>query len=51
MTGSALFLVWSQGFTDYEELQPFGFGRDARTLFNTDGDNVLIIKVSHMLNI
>jgi len=51
MTGSALFLVWSQGFTDYEEFQPFGFGRDARTLFNTDGDNVLMIKASHMLNI
>ncbi|MBN2602153.1 MAG: hypothetical protein JXR87_09180, partial [Candidatus Marinimicrobia bacterium] len=51
MTGSALFLVWSQGFTDYEEFQPFGFSRDTRTLFNTDGDNVLMIKVSHMLNI
>jgi len=50
-TGSALFLVWSQGFTDYEEFQPFGIDRDARTLFNTNGDNVLMIKVSHMLNI
>ncbi|MBU0711921.1 hypothetical protein KJ762_08575 [bacterium] len=50
-TGSALFLVWSQGFTDYEEFQPFGMNRDIRTLFNTDGDNVLMIKVSHMLNI
>jgi len=50
-TGSAMFLVWSQGFTDYEEFQPFGISRDARTLFNTDGDNVLMIKVSHMLNI
>ncbi len=50
-TGSTLFLVWSQGFTDYEEFQPFGFNRDAKTLFNTDGDNVFMIKVSHMLNI
>lgn len=50
-TGSSLFLVWSQGFTDYETFQPFDFGRDARTLFDTDGDNVLMIKVSHMLNL
>jgi len=50
-TGSSLFLVWSQGFTDYETFQPFEFGRDAGTLFDTDGDNVLMIKISHMLNL
>jgi hypothetical protein len=50
-TGSSLFLVWSQGFTDYEEFRSFRLNRDARTLFNTDGDNVFMIKVSHMLNI
>ena len=50
-TGSALFLVWSQGFTDYEEFQPFGLRQDVRNLFRNDGDNVLMIKLSHMFNI
>ncbi len=49
-TGSSIFLVWSQGFTDYESFKPFDVSRDARTLFNNDGDNVFMIKISHMLN-
>ncbi len=49
--GSTLFLVWSQGFTNYEEFRPFQLNDDVRALFNTDGDNVFMIKVSHMLNI
>lgn len=51
LTGSAIYLVWSQGFTDYESFKPFDIPRDTRTLFDTDGDNVFMIKISHMLNI
>ena len=50
-TGSALYLVWSQGFTDYETFQPFNVGRDLRRLFQTNGDNVLMIKVSQLLTL
>jgi len=51
LTGSAVFIVWSQGFTDYESFKPFDVSRDARTLFNNDGDNVFMIKISYMLNL
>jgi hypothetical protein len=50
-TGSAIFLVWSQGFTDYENFKPFDISGDTRTLFNNDSDNVFMIKISHMLNL
>lgn len=49
-TGSALYLVWSQGLTDYEQFKSFNVPRDTRHLFNTNGDNVLMIKISHMFN-
>lgn len=51
LTGSVIYLVWSQGFSDYENFQPFDVQRDIRTLFNRDGDNVFMVKVSHMLNL
>ncbi len=51
VTGSVVYLVWSQGFTDYERFQPFDFSRDYRTLLNTTGDNVFMIKLSHLLHL
>ncbi len=50
-TGSSLYLVWSQGFTDYESEGNFSFGDDMERLFDTPGDNILLIKLSYLLNI
>lgn len=50
-TGSTLYLVWSQGFTDYEPMQPFDLKRDFGHLFQTNGDNVLMIKVSQLISL
>jgi len=49
MTGSTLFLVWSQGYTNYELFKDFNFTRDTRSLFNGVSDNVFMIKISQML--
>lgn len=51
MTGSVLYLVWSQGFTDYEAFKPFAFSKDLNTLFGSDVDNTLMIKISYNLNL
>ena len=51
MTGSVMYLVWSQGYTDYESFRRFDFPRDTRTLFDGVGDNVFMIKISQMLNL
>ncbi len=50
-TGSALYLVWSQGYTNYELFKVFDVKNDTRTLFNDVGTNVLMLKVSHTFNI
>ena len=45
--GSALFLVWSHGTTDYEsEYGAFSPGRDLERLFSAAGDNTILIKIS-----
>jgi len=49
LTGSTLFLVWSQGYTNYELFKDFNFTQDTRTLFNGVSDNVFMIKISQML--
>lgn len=49
MTGSVMYLVWSQGFTNYELFRSFNFGKDTQTLFNGISDNVFMIKISQML--
>jgi hypothetical protein len=45
--GSALFLVWSQGRTDFEEDRPFDLGSDIGALRSAAGTNVLLLKVSY----
>ncbi len=49
--GSTVFLVWSQGRTDYVEDGRFRFGRDVNALWNAAGTNVLLIKVSYWLGL
>lgn len=49
--GSALFLVWSQGRTDFEEDRPFGLGSDVNGLWSAAGTNVLLVKVSYWFGV
>jgi hypothetical protein len=54
--GSTLFVVWSQGRTDYLSDGSFGVRRDFGRLMGLDGDygvpatNVLLVKFSYWLN-
>jgi hypothetical protein len=45
--GSALFLVWSQGRTDFERDGRFHFGDDVGAMWRAEGTNVLLIKASY----
>ncbi len=47
LPGSTLFVVWSQGRTDYVNDGRFNLGPNVNTLFNTPGTNVLLVKVSY----
>lgn len=48
--GSALFLVWQQGKSDYEDFGDFRFGRDFRGVFAAPSHNVFLVKFSYWLN-
>ncbi len=48
--GSALFLVWQQGKSDYQEYGDFRFGRDFDGVFSAPSRNVFLIKFSYWLN-
>ncbi|MFH1851916.1 MAG: DUF5916 domain-containing protein [Candidatus Neomarinimicrobiota bacterium] len=50
-TGSALYLVWSQGYTNYELFKEFDVQKDLNTLFKDIGTNVFMVKLSHTFNI
>jgi hypothetical protein len=45
--GSALFLVWSQGRTDFTSDGRLRFGSDVSDLWRAEGTNVLMLKVSY----
>lgn len=45
--GSAVYLVWSQGRTAYEERGDFAFAHDMGELFNIHPHNVFLIKFAH----
>ena len=49
--GSAVFLVWSQGRTDFARDGRFRPGRDFGDLWSADGTNVLMLKVSYWLGL
>jgi len=48
--GSTLYLVWSQGRTDYYTNDGFQFRNDVRNLFDVKPHNVFLIKVSYSFN-
>jgi hypothetical protein len=50
-TGSALYLVWSQGASDYIENSAMNYTKDMRNLFKTNIENVVLLKFSYLLNI
>jgi len=50
-TGSALYLVWSQGASDYIENSAFNYSKDIKNLFKSDIENVVLLKFSYLLNI
>lgn len=50
-SGSVMYLVWSQGYTDIEQQGQFQLGRDFNTLFSAPSDNVLLLKVSYLVNV
>ena len=50
-SGSAVYFVWSQGFTDLRNPGSMDFSRDVQNLFGSTGENVVMVKVSHMFKI
>ena len=48
--GSALFLVWQQGKSDYQNFGDFRFGRDFDGVFSAPSHNVFLVKFSYWLN-
>jgi hypothetical protein len=51
LPGSALFLVWSQDRTNEDDAGAVRVGSNTRALFNTAGENVLLLKASYWLPI
>ena len=49
--GSALFLVWQQGKSDYENFGDFRLGRDFSGVFSAPSHNVFLVKFSYWLNL
>ncbi len=50
-SGSAVYFVWSQGFTDLRNPGSMDFSRDLQNLFGSTSENVVMVKVSHMFKI
>ena len=49
--GSTLFLVWSQGRSDFlSDATRFDFRRDYRDLFALHPDNTFLVKASYWFN-
>ena len=48
--GSALFVVWQQNRSGFEEVGTFNFGRDFNGVFSAPGQNVFLVKLSYWLN-
>lgn len=49
--GSTLFLVWSQGRTDFIEDGVFAVKDDMNTLFSKASDNIFLIKASYLFSL
>ena len=50
-TGSALYLVWSQGVSDSVENGTYNYSKDLKNLFKSNIENVVLLKFSYLLNI
>ena len=50
-TGSALYLVWSQGVSDEIANSALNYTSDMKNLFKADIENVVLLKFSYLLNI
>ncbi len=49
--GSTLFLVWSQGRTDYVNDSTFAFAQNFRELLETRGNHIFLIKLNHWFSL
>jgi len=49
--GSALFVVWSQGRSQYSPTGNFDLGHDTRQLFQSPSTNVLLVKLNYWLSL
>lgn len=49
--GSTLFVVWSQGRSQYSPTGSFELGNDARQLFDAPATNVLLVKLNYWLSL
>lgn len=50
--GSTIYLVWSQGRTNFEEnYGTFSLGRDLGKLFNTRAENVFLVKINRWFSL
>jgi hypothetical protein len=49
--GSTLFLVWSQGRSDFQPYGGFDFGQSVQDLFAARGTNVLLVKLNYWLDL
>ncbi len=47
--GSTVFLVWSQARNAYKNDGVLNFGNDVKTLFETKGDNIFLVKFSYRI--
>lgn len=50
MPGSILYLVWSHNQSNFDDPGNFSFGRDFKNLWNTQGDNIFLVKFSYWLD-
>ncbi len=51
ITGSALYLVWTQNRSDYENPGSFDFGRDFSGMVKAPGDNIFMLKFTYRFKI
>ncbi|MDH4218056.1 MAG: carbohydrate binding family 9 domain-containing protein [Candidatus Aminicenantes bacterium] len=51
LSGSTLYLVWTQNRADYAYPGDLALGRDLKALLTAPGDNVFLVKISYRWNI
>lgn len=51
LPGSIFYLVWSHNQTNFDDAGNFNFGRDFKSLWNSEGDDIFLAKFSYWLDI